>query len=95
MQRFFSLLNNLYLVGLIGLSVIAFIRPSRILCFDKAWIVWSLAASILGMGLTLSIEGFKRVAHVRGAVALLNTRDSLVAQSGPFLVDTTQPGNGV
>lgn len=69
-QRFFAWFNNLYLVWLIGLSVIAFIRPSTMLWFDKPWIFWSLAASMLGMGLTLSVGDFKRVARMPGAVAL-------------------------
>ena len=69
-QRFFAWFNNLYLVWLIGLSVIAFIRPSTMLWFDKPWIFWALATSMLGMGLTLSVEDFKRVARMPGAVAL-------------------------
>ena len=41
---------------LVTLSVIAFRKPSTMLWFDKPWIFWSLAASMLCMGLTLSIE---------------------------------------
>jgi BASS family bile acid:Na+ symporter len=70
MQRFSTWFNSLYLVWFIGLSVIAFIRPSTMLWFDQPWIFWSLATSMLGMGLTLSVEDFKRVARMPGAVAL-------------------------
>lgn len=43
--------NDLYVVWLVGLSLVAFLRPSTMLWFDKPWIFWSLAASMLGMGL--------------------------------------------
>jgi len=62
--------NDLYVVWLVGLSLVAFLRPSTMLWFDKPWIFWSLAASMLGMGLTLKIEDFRRVAGLRGAVIL-------------------------
>lgn len=70
MQRFFTWFNNLYLLWLVSLSVVAFIWPPVMLWFDKPWIFWSLAASMLGMGLTLSVEDFKGVARMPGAVAL-------------------------
>ena len=70
MQRFFTWFTNLYLLWLIGLSVLAFIWPPLMLWFDKPWIFWSLATSMLGMGLTLSVEDFKGVARMPGAVAL-------------------------
>jgi BASS family bile acid:Na+ symporter len=40
------------------------------LWFGKEWIFWSLAASMLGMGLTLSLEDFKAIARMPGSVAL-------------------------
>lgn len=70
MQRFFSWFNNLYPVWLVTLAVIAFYRPQTMLWFDKPWIFWSLAASMLGMGLTLSLADFKAIARMPGCVAL-------------------------
>lgn len=70
MKSFFAWFNNLYLVWLVGLSVVAFLRPETMLWFGKEWIFWSLAASMLGMGLTLSLDDFKAIAKVPGAVAL-------------------------
>lgn len=70
MKSFFDWFNNLYLVWLVGLSVIAFLRPETMLWFGKEWIFWSLAASMLGMGLTLSLDDFKAIAKIPGAVAL-------------------------
>jgi BASS family bile acid:Na+ symporter len=70
MKSFFAWFNNLYLVWLVGLSVIAFLRPETMLWFGKEWIFWSLAASMLGMGLTLSLDDFKAIGKIPGAVAL-------------------------
>lgn len=70
MQRFFNWFNNLYPVWLVSLAVIAFFKPQTMLWFDKPWILWSLAASMLGMGLTLSLDDFRRIGKMPGSVAL-------------------------
>lgn len=70
MKRFLDWFNNLYPVWLVTLAVIAFFKPQTMLWFDKPWIFWSLAASMLGMGLTLSIEDFKAIWKMPGSVAL-------------------------
>ncbi|MCF7784472.1 MAG: bile acid:sodium symporter family protein [Prosthecobacter sp.] len=70
MTRFFNWFNNLYPVWLVSLAVIAFYKPQTMLWFDKPWIFWSLAASMLGMGLTLSLADFKAIARMPGCVAL-------------------------
>ena len=70
MSRFFNWFNNLYPVWLVSLAVISFYRPQTMLWFDKPWIFWSLAASMLGMGLTLSIDDFKAIGRMPGSVAL-------------------------
>lgn len=70
MQRFLQWFNNLYVVWLISLSLIAYMRPSTMLWFDKPWIFWSLAASMLGMGLTLSLDDFRQVAKTPGCIVL-------------------------
>ena len=70
MKRFFDWFNNLYPVWLVGLSVIAFFKPSVMLWFGPDWIFWSLAVSMLGMGLTLSVADFKAIARMPGSVAL-------------------------
>ncbi|MBN8418395.1 MAG: bile acid:sodium symporter family protein [Verrucomicrobia bacterium] len=70
MARFFNWFNNLYPVWLVSLAVIAFYKPQTMLWFDKPWIFWSLAASMLGMGLTLSLADFKAIARMPGCVAL-------------------------
>lgn len=70
MTRFFNWFNNLYPVWLVSLAVIAFFQPQTMLWFDKPWIFWSLAASMLGMGLTLSLADFKAIGRMPGSVAL-------------------------
>jgi bile acid:Na+ symporter, BASS family len=70
MTRFFNWFNNLYPIWLVSLGVIAFFWPATMIWFDKPWIFWALAASMLGMGLTLSLDDFKSVGRIPGAVAL-------------------------
>ncbi|WP_395743946.1 bile acid:sodium symporter family protein [Prosthecobacter sp.] len=70
MIRFFNWFNNLYPVWLVSLATIAFFKPQTMLWFDKPWIFWSLAASMLGMGLTLSLDDFKAIGRMPGSVAL-------------------------
>jgi BASS family bile acid:Na+ symporter len=40
------------------------------LWFNKQWIFWSLAGSMLGMGLTLSLDDFKRIGKMPSSMAL-------------------------
>ncbi len=70
MARFLQWFNNLYPVWLLSLSSVAFMHPPFMLWFGKQWIFWSLAASMLGMGLTLSLEDFRNVGRMPGAVVL-------------------------
>ena len=70
MRRFFDWFNNLYPIWLVSLSVVSFLKPAVMLWFGPSWIFWSLALSMLGMGLTLSLEDFKGIARMPGSVAL-------------------------
>lgn len=70
MQRYLNWFTTLYPVWLVGLSVIAFLKPESMLWFDKNWIFWSLAASMLAMGLTIDLSDFKRIGKMPGSVAL-------------------------
>ena len=70
MAKFIAWFNNFYSIWLVGLAIIAFIWPHTMLWFNKHWILWSLAASMLGMGLTLSIDDFRGVAKMPGSVVL-------------------------
>ncbi len=70
MQRYLNWFTTLYPVWLVGLSIIAFFNPESMLWFDKNWIFWSLAASMLAMGLTIDLADFKRIGKMPGSVAL-------------------------
>lgn len=70
MKSFFDWFNNLYPVWLVSLATVAFFFPQTMLWFGKEWIFWSLAASMLGMGLTLSLDDFKAIGRMPGAVTL-------------------------
>jgi bile acid:Na+ symporter, BASS family len=70
MARFFAWFNNLYPVWLVSLAVVAYVWPQAMLWFTGPWIFWSLAISMLGMGLTLSLEDFRAIRRMPGAVVL-------------------------
>lgn len=70
MKRFFDGFNNLYPIWLVLLAAVAFVHPPVMLWFTSDWIFWSLAASMLGMGLTLSFDDFRAIGRMPGSVAL-------------------------
>jgi BASS family bile acid:Na+ symporter len=70
MGRLLQHFNNLYSFWVVALSVIAFIWPWTMIWFDKPWIFWSLAGSMLGMGLTLSLEDFRKIGKMPSSLAL-------------------------
>lgn len=71
MIRFLNRFNNLYPVWLVSLAVIAFYKPQTMRWFDTPWIFWSLAGSMLGMGLTLSLDDFKAIGRMPGGGSCL------------------------
>jgi BASS family bile acid:Na+ symporter len=70
MKRFFDGFNNLYLLWLVLLAAVAFYHPPVMLWFDADWVFWSLATSMLGMGLTLNLADFRAIGRMPGSVAL-------------------------
>ncbi len=62
--------TNLYPVWIVASSVMALIWPETLLWFSGAWVVWALTIVMLSMGLTLTIDDFRRLTKVPGAVAL-------------------------
>ncbi|MFZ4764964.1 MAG: bile acid:sodium symporter family protein [Roseimicrobium sp.] len=98
MTRFFNWFNNLYPIWLVTLAVIGFYWPHTMLWFDKPWIFWSLAASMLGMGLTLSLDDFKAIAKMPGSVALGFVAQYTIMPLSGWLVATAlklEPGLAV
>jgi BASS family bile acid:Na+ symporter len=63
-------ITNLYPVWLIAISALAFMKPETMAWFNGPWIIWALTLVMLGMGFTLSVKDFQRLAKMPGATAL-------------------------
>ncbi|HAV61763.1 MAG TPA: transporter [Verrucomicrobiales bacterium] len=62
MARLLNLLANLFPVWVLLAGVLAYVRPAWFTWFSGGWITWGLAIIMLGMGITLSVDDFRRVA---------------------------------
>ena len=62
-------LTNAFPLWVLLGGVLALIRPSWVTWFQGPFIVWGLAVIMLGMGVTLSVEDFRRVFRMPRAVA--------------------------
>jgi bile acid:Na+ symporter, BASS family len=69
MRRTFNLLTNAFPLWVLLGGVLALIYPPSVTWFRGPSIVWGLAVIMLGMGITLSIEDFRRVLRMPRAVA--------------------------
>ena len=70
MTRLLGFLTNAFPLWVLIGGVWAIIQPAWFTWFSGPWIVWGLAVIMLGMGLTLSIDDFKRVLVMLRPVAL-------------------------
>ncbi|MBM3843517.1 MAG: bile acid:sodium symporter family protein [Verrucomicrobia bacterium] len=66
LQRF----TALYPVWIVASSVMALIWPDTLRWFSGPWVVWALSIVMLSMGLTLTVDDFRRLGKMPGAVAL-------------------------
>lgn len=62
--------TNLYPVWIVASSVVALIWPESLRWFSGQWVVWALTIVMLSMGLTLTVDDFRRLLKLPGAVAL-------------------------
>lgn len=69
MFRLLYLLTNLFPLWVVGASLIALVRPALFTWFDKQAIIFGLAVIMLGMGITLSVDDFRKVARMPRPVA--------------------------
>lgn len=69
MSRFLNTLANLFPLWVAMACILALIEPSWIAWFHRTYIIAGLSVIMLGMGITLSLEDFKRVATMPKAVA--------------------------
>lgn len=69
MRRWLNLTTNLFPVWVVLGGVIALIHPPVFTWFRGKAIVWGLAVIMLGMGMTLTFQDFKRVVRMPTTVA--------------------------
>ena len=70
MTRLLNLFTNLFPVGVLLLCVLALFEPGWFAWFKGPWIVWGLGVIMLGMGMTLSVDDFKKVLAMPKAIAV-------------------------
>lgn len=68
-MRAVNLFTNSFPVWVLLACAAAMIEPAWFTWFDRTFIVWGLGIIMLGMGITLSIEDFKRVLTVPTSLA--------------------------
>ncbi len=61
MARFLNLLANLFPLWVLAASSLALVKPDWFTWFSGPWITWGLAVIMLGMGITLTVDDFRRV----------------------------------
>lgn len=69
MERLAATATNLFPLWVILAGAAALVHPPLFSWFSGSLIVWALAVIMLGMGLTLSLEDFRRVGDIPAAVA--------------------------
>ena len=69
MQRALATLTNLFPVWVVLCCAIALYYPPAFTWFDRPLIIWGLGIIMLGMGITLSLDDFRRVLTMPRAVA--------------------------
>lgn len=68
--RLFNLLANLFPLWVLSCSGLALFFPHWFTWFDSQMIVWGLAVIMIGMGITLTFDDFRRVAQLPRAVMI-------------------------
>jgi BASS family bile acid:Na+ symporter len=70
MLRWLNISTNLFPLWVLLGGVLAVIKPEAVTWFRGQAIVWGLAIIMLGMGITLSVDDFRRVFTMPRAIAL-------------------------
>ncbi len=70
MSRIFAVTTNLFPVWVLIGGALALAQPAWFTWFSGGFINWGLAVIMLGMGITLSVDDFKRVLKVPRAVGI-------------------------
>jgi len=61
MARLLNVLANLFPIWVLAASGLALVNPNWFRWFSGQWITWGLAVIMLGMGITLTFDDFRRV----------------------------------
>ena len=69
MQRALTIFTNLFPAWVVLGGVLALAHPPWFTWFQGPWIVWGLAVIMLGMGITLGVDDFRRVLKMPSAIA--------------------------
>jgi BASS family bile acid:Na+ symporter len=69
MRRALDLLTNAFPLWVLLAVTVALVHPPAVTWFRGPLIVWGLAVIMLGMGITLGVDDFRRVARMPAAVA--------------------------
>ena len=70
MNRALTLATNLFPIWVLIGGALALVHPGWFTWFGGDFITWGLAVIMLGMGITLSVDDFKRVLQMPRAVAI-------------------------
>jgi BASS family bile acid:Na+ symporter len=70
MQRILNLLTNLFPLWVLLCCAGALFEPAAFTWFSGPYIVWGLGIIMLGMGITLSLDDFKRVLQMPRSVGM-------------------------
>ena len=70
MPRALAFFTNLFPVWVVATCAAALYEPRWFTWFAGPWIIWGLAVVMLGMGVTLTVEDFRRVLAMPRAVAV-------------------------
>ena len=70
MPRLIQIITNLFPLWVLIAGVLALWHPPSFLWFKTSYISWALAIIMLGMGVTLSVEDFRRVLSMPRAVGI-------------------------
>ena len=60
----------LYPVWIVASSVLGLVHPPALVWFTGPWVVWALTVVMLSMGLTLTLDDFRRLRQSPGAIGL-------------------------
>lgn len=88
MLRIFSILTNLFPVWVLLCCGGALFWPEAFTWFDRPFIVWGLGIIMLGMGITLSLDDFKRALTMPRSIAMGLAAQFILMPSSAWLIAT-------